>query len=485
MPAEPSSVWRTCACGVDAERARAHPVRRSTATRSGSTRPRRARRTPAGSARARPGRPQPTATTRSAAAGPRGSPRCAAARQSLAISSSRSRLEARVDDDVVGPARGIAAIAAATRSRRELGPATGPTEPGEHVERARAGEVALAMRSSSRGRAHRPGEAARRAKPGASSSKPERGRDRRRRAVSASTSATEWPGRRELRRELDREGRAPGAPAGPQTAITAADRRARGSGRPPRRDGDTAAHERVDLGPGGRGIEHLEEPELLRRAADRRRRPRARSTRMPRSSHAASTPALRVARRGADQHDIGREHVEALEHVAPPPSARDDRVAVLDDVGQRGGPRAPDRSARASRAISASPARGGTSRSRRPAASASSTARDLRRAGRAARRDRPAAATMPSGSRAGRSSAFATSTAGGSNEPRSSSRADHTSTVDAGAEAARERRRLLGTTTTASAGRSTCRPPWRAPARPDSIVRVTTTPCSGTSPGTR
>ena len=57
----------------------------------------------------------------------------------------------------------------------------------------------------------------------------------------------------------------------------------------------------------------------------------------PDAALVASGEELRAQRgaRRADEHDVGREHVEALEHVAPPHEARDDRVPVLDDVGQQ------------------------------------------------------------------------------------------------------------------------------------------------------
>ena len=57
-------------------------------------------------------------------------------------------------------------------------------------------------------------------------------------------------------------------------------------------------------------------------------------SRMPRSSHPARSSPLSVARPAPTSTTSGASDVEALEHVAPPDEAGDDRVAVLDDVGE-------------------------------------------------------------------------------------------------------------------------------------------------------
>ena len=97
---------------------------------------------------------------------------------------------------------------------------------------------------------------------------------------------------------------------------------------------DSPAHERLDLGGRRAAVDDLVQPELCR----------VRSLGVVTGEPDEANPAF-VARveklgaqgsaTGADDDDVGREHVEALEQVAPAHEAGDDRVPVLDEVGHQ------------------------------------------------------------------------------------------------------------------------------------------------------
>src|SRR5690606_29940191 len=120
---------------------------------------------------------------------------------------------------------------------------------------------------------------------------------------------------------------------------------------------------------------------------------------------------------GADEHDLGREHVEVLEYVAPAHEPAHDGVPVLDDVGEQAILRRRVERDGEARHQSA-PTRAGMRSTTSPAARASSRAATFSRGMRSST-DRPPESTMPSGSWTAAISAPATRTAGGSYVSRS------------------------------------------------------------------